>query len=83
MLDLKAWVARRAEADDRLYERYGKALERELGGTLTAIGLDGRVILGDDDVAVAMEAMTQCGPGRFALRRVGYDAEIRWRRPSP
>ena len=77
--DVRAWIADRARKDDRLYERYGRPLEAEHAGEFVAISDDGRVVLGLDELVLAMEALSQFGTGAFALRRIGADAEIRWR----
>lgn len=76
------WVAKRAKLDDQLYERYGKALEKEHTGEFVAIAEDGRLIIGEDELAVAKQARDRFSAGHFALRRIGADAEIRWRRPT-
>ena len=76
---VEAWIAERARADDRLYERYGRPLESEHAGQFVAIGDDGDLLLGDDEFAVATEAAHRFGRGAFALRRIGADAEARWR----
>jgi len=81
--ELDRWVARRAELDDELYERYGKGLEEEHKGEFVAISQDGRLITGSDELAVAKRANEEFGPGNFALRRIGAEAEIRWRSFSP
>jgi hypothetical protein len=78
---LPGWIANRAERDDRLYERVGKPLEAAHPGEFVAIGDNGEMILGTDELLVAREAIERFGPGNFALRRIGADAEIRWRRP--
>jgi hypothetical protein len=80
--ELRQWVADRAELDDRLYEHYGKALESKHTGEFIAISNDGQLIRGTDELAVATKASKEFGPGNFALRRIGADAEIRWRRPG-
>ncbi|MEW6417123.1 MAG: hypothetical protein AB1480_03260 [Nitrospirota bacterium] len=73
-------LQRRAEADDRLYERYAKSLEDKHKGEFVAISRDGQVIWGKDDVAVLREAIKNFGSGNFALRRVGSRAIGKWRR---
>lgn len=65
--------------DELLYRRFGQALEAEHAGEFVAIADDGRLILGTDELALAKEALEQFGRGAFALRRIGADAEIRWR----
>ena len=77
--DVRAWIADRARKDDRLYERYGRPLEAEHAGEFVAISDDGRVIRGPDELALATGALGRFGAGAFALRRIGADAEIRWR----
>ena len=73
-------MAQRAEEDDRLYEKYGKPLEQKHAGEFVAIGPDGQYVLDSDELALAVQALNRFGQGNFALRRIGYDAEIRWRR---
>ncbi len=82
MTDHAAWMARRAEEDDRLYKKYGKPLEQGHSGEFVAIGPDGQYILDSDELALAVQALSRFGRGNFALRRIGYDAEIRWRRSA-
>ena len=78
--DLQTWVQRRAEQDDRLYERYGKPLEADHKGEFVAISDDGRLILGSDSLTVATRAVEQFGSGTFALRMIGADAVGGWHR---
>jgi hypothetical protein len=80
--ELHQWIANRADLDDRLYERYGKAPEAKYAGELIAISDDGQLIRGTDELDVATKASNEFGPGHFVLRRIGADAEIRWRRPG-
>ena len=79
---VKEWMARRAAADDCLYERYGQALETQHAGEFVAIGDNGEMITGADEFTVAAQAVDQFGPGAFVLRRIGSDAEVRWRRAA-
>lgn len=79
MADLKAWITRRAEEDERLYGRYGKPLEQDHKGEYVAIGPDGEVILGHDDLAVKQQALARFGSGNYAFRRLGYLWEEKWR----
>lgn len=76
---IKIWMAQRATEDEQLYELYGKALEQEHKGEFVAISSDGQTITGSDELTVASQALKRFGPGTFALRRIGADAEIRWR----
>lgn len=79
--EIQKWLAARAEQDERLYQRYGQALEPQHQGEFLAISPDGHLIRGSDELTVAQEAIAHFGPGNFALRRIGMEAEIRWRRP--
>ncbi len=79
--EVQVWIAQRAAEDNRLYEKYGRALESEHRGEFVAISSDGQIITGGDELAVAAQAVERFGPGTFALRRVGADHEIRRRRP--
>ena len=76
---VQEWVSKRAAEDDRLYERYGQCLEPDHAGEFVAINREGRLITGTDELVVANRAVEQFGAGAFALRRIGAEAEIRWR----
>ena len=76
---IQEWVSKRAAEDDRLYERYGRLLEADHAGEFVAINQDGKLISGTDELVVATYALEQFGAGTFALRRIGAEAEIRWR----
>ena len=78
--ELARWVAERAAKDDRLYEQYGKQLEPEHSGEFVAISDDGEVMLGTKHLELIKRAIEAFGSGRFALRRIGFDWEIRVRR---
>jgi hypothetical protein len=60
-------MERRAVADDRLYERYGKPSEAVHRGEYIAFSDDGRTILGVGELAVAIWAAAEFGAGTFAL----------------
>ncbi|MBM2827337.1 MAG: hypothetical protein HW403_1401 [Dehalococcoidia bacterium] len=75
----KAWMSQRSAEDDRLYEQYGHLLEQEHRGEFAAISPQGEVITGVDELTVATKALERFGAGNFALRRIGAEAEIRWR----
>ena len=77
---LHQWITNRAAQDDVLYQRYGQPLEAEHRGEFVAISSEGQVITGKDELALAQAALAQFGAGNFALRRIGMEAEIRWRR---
>ena len=61
-----------AEAD-KLYEGYGKPLEKDHRGEYAAISKDGRVVVGKDDNEVVDRAIRELGSGTFVLYRVGYE----------
>ncbi len=77
--EVQAWVAQRVQQDDLLYARYGVALEQDHLGEFVAISDDGRILTGSDEVELTAMALERFGPGNFALRRIGFDANIRWR----
>jgi hypothetical protein len=76
---LTEWVRSRTEQDETLYDRYGKPLEAQHSGEFVAISDDGRTLLGTEELALTKRAAAEFGPGQFALRRIGHDAEVRWR----
>ena len=46
MPDMQTWYAKKAEEQKRLYEQYGKSLEKEHTGEYVAITPDGQTIIG-------------------------------------
>jgi hypothetical protein len=76
---LSDWVRHRTEQDELLYDRHGKPLEAQHYGEFVAISDDGRTLLGTDELSLTKRAAEEFGPGQFALRRIGHDAEVRWR----
>ena len=78
MTSLKEWLRHRAQEDKRLYERYGKPLEKDHKGEYVAIGPDGQTIIGASDVIVLQQAIEAFGSGNFALTRVGHRTFGRW-----
>lgn len=78
MEGIKEWLAHRAQEDRRLYEQYGKPLEEAHKGEYVAIGPEGQIVLGEDDVEVLKKAIEAFGSGNFALARVGHLALERW-----
>ena len=78
MTSLEQWLARRATEDERLYEKYGKPLEKEHTGEFVGIGPDGQIVLGDDDGEVLQKAIEAFGSGNFAFTRVGHRTLGRW-----
>ncbi len=57
---------------DEVYERHGKSLEKNHHGEYAAISLEGRVIVGKNDIEVVDQAIEEFGSGNFVLYRVGY-----------
>jgi hypothetical protein len=62
----------------RLYDRYGKPLEREHCGEYVAIFPDGRTVLGTSPHEVLDKAVDTIGPGSFVFK-LGELAAWRWR----
>jgi len=75
---MKEWLAWRTKEDDRLYELYGKPLEKDHKGEYFAIGPEGQIILGDDGNAVIKQAIDRFGSGNFAVTKVGEGAYGKW-----
>lgn len=65
---------------DEIYGRHGKHLEKDHFGEYAAISLDGRVIVGKNDMEVVDRAIEEFGGGNFVLYRVGYDYVYKIRR---
>jgi hypothetical protein len=61
------------EEADKLYQGYGKPLEKEHQGEYAAITRDGRVVVGKDDNEVVERAIRELGSGSFVLYRVGHE----------
>jgi hypothetical protein len=61
------------EEADKLYQGYGKPLEKDHHGEYAAISRDGRVVVGKDDNEVVDRAIRELGSGSFVLYRVGYE----------
>jgi len=74
---VRQWVERMGPEFDRLYERYGKPLEGEHRGEWIAIGLNGEVILGRDDIEVMEQATARFGKGNFSFRCIGVVLRLR------
>jgi len=56
---------------DEIYGRHGKHLEKDHFGEYAAISLDGRVMVGKNDIEVVDQAIAEFGSGNFVLYRVG------------
>ena len=76
--DMKTWLAKRTKEDNRLYELYGKPLEKDHKGEFVAIGPEGQIILGDDGDEVIRQAIDRFGSGTFAVTKVGEGAYGKW-----
>ncbi len=76
--DLKEWLAQRAKDKQRLYQQYGKALEKGHTGEYAAIGPDGQTILGKRAGEVLQKAVDAFGERNFGLFRVGHRTFARW-----
>ncbi len=66
--------------DSTLYEKFAKHLEHEHKGEFVAIGLDGALLVGASHAQVLNQAAEKFGAGNFALRKIGYDYVLKWRR---
>jgi hypothetical protein len=78
MTDIKGWLEQRAREKQHLYQRYGKALEKEHTGEYVAIGPDGQTILGKRAGEVLQKAIDTFGERNFGLFRVGHRTFARW-----
>ena len=78
MTDIDVWMERRRIENNRLYERYGKPLEKDYWGELVAIGPNGTVLFGKDSDKLFGEAIDKFGSGNFAFTRVGERVLGEW-----
>ncbi len=64
------WSEVRDAEDDRLYEKYGKPLEKDHRGELVAIGSDGTVLFADGRISgkLVKEAIERFGTGNWRGR---------------
>jgi len=62
------------EEMETLYERYVRPLESQHWGKFIAVSLDGRVLLGEEELTVFQEALRDFGSGNFVMMRVGLKA---------
>ena len=76
--EISEWIKHRSKEDARLYELYGKRLEKNHYGQYVAISADGGTILGEDSDRVLSQAIETFGSGNFALTRVGNKAFGQW-----
>jgi hypothetical protein len=66
------------EQAEKLYEQYGKPLERDHLGRYAAIFPDGRFVIGHTRLEVLDKALSQVGPGSF-LFKIGEKIVGKWR----
>jgi hypothetical protein len=59
------------EEMEAIYDRYVRPLEQEHWSKFVAVSLDGRVLLGEEELAVFQEALRDFGSGNFVMMRVG------------
>jgi len=80
MSDAKDWLVQRAKEKERLYEKYGKGLEKEHTGEYAAITPTGETIIGKRAGEVMQKAVDNFGERNFGLFRIGHLTFARWRR---
>ena len=78
MQNMREWLESTAEGDARLYEQYGKPLEKDHAGEYVAISQDGQTILSNDPDEILRKAVAQFGSGNFALAKIGEKAFDKW-----
>jgi hypothetical protein len=54
-----------------IYDRYVRQLEQEHWSKFVTVSLDGRVLLGEEELAVFQEALRDFGSGNFVMMWVG------------
>ena len=80
MIDTKDWIEQKLSEHRRLYEQYGKALEKDHTGEFVAISLEGQIILDRKMGKLLKRAVETFGHGNFAMARVGHEAMTEWMR---
>ena len=80
MIDTEDWIEQKLKEQRRLYERYGKALEKDHTGEFVAISLEGEVILDRKMGKLLKRAVETFGQDNFAMARVGHEAMVEWMR---
>ena len=80
MVDTKDWIERKLNEQRRLYEQYGKELERDHTGEFVAISLEGEIILDRKMGKLLKRAIEAFGHDNFAMARVGHEAMTEWMR---
>ena len=69
MIDTEDWIEQKLKEQRRLYERYGKALEKDHTGEFVAISLEGEVILDRKMGKLLKRAVETFGQDNFAMAR--------------
>lgn len=64
---------------DKLYEKYGKPLEKSHKGEYIAVSFKGGTILGQDLYDVVKKAVDAFGPANSFIFKVGDIAVWKWR----
>ncbi len=72
------WMERKLDEQRRLYDLYGKPLEKEHTGEFVAISLDGEIILDRRLGDLLKRAIDTFGHDNFAMARVGHKAMAEW-----
>ena len=80
MIDTKDWIEQKLKEQRRLYEQYGKALEKDHTGEFVAISLEGEIILDRKMGKLLKRAVETFGQDNFAMARVGHEAMVEWMR---
>ena len=81
MVDTRDWIEQRKLREQRrLYEQYGKALEKDHTGEFVAISLEGQIILDRKMGKLLKRAVETFGHDNFAMARVGHEAMTEWMR---
>ena len=80
MVDTRDWIERKLREQRRLYEQYGKALEKDHTGEFVAISLEGQIILDRKMGELLKRAVETFGHDNFAMARVGHEAMTEWMR---
>lgn len=78
MTHYQEWLERKCEEQRRLYEKYGRPLEKEHKGEFVAISLEGEILLDKRLGELLKQAIDTFGPDNFAMARVGHDAMAEW-----
>lgn len=68
------------ERSERLYSRFGGALESEHRGEFIAISDDGQVVFDPDRFVVLQTATERFGRDGFVFRKIGSPTLGKWRR---